>query len=387
MKKIKPSLKQRLSYQSIKNYLKPEIKKMYSFSVPPFDLKGPFLIVSSKVTSVDQFIIMLSFSQYIYFMYNENIYRNDPENAKKQEIFGNIPYKLASPISWYKDKVLKLLHDGNNVCVYPELYTNYDGVTSPIDKEIGALVKEAGCTLVTYCFTGGYLTEPAWAKNKRKGWINGHIVNVYSKYDLERLEPDKITKMIERDLDEDAYARQCNSPIKYPGEGLAEGIENIYYTCVNCGAIDSYEAKGNDYHCTKCEARGSYTDQGLTHANFRFKTVTDYLAWEEMQIERMADSEIDYNEENVQAFTINDDHTLTKVLEGKMHVDKKGITIASQLFEFADILKMDVDDKATSLVFSYGDKTYKVTKDNFKPLKYRKLFYKRKASIETYGNK
>lgn len=385
MNKIKPSFKQRFIYGLDKFKMKSYIKQTYSFKPTPLDIKGPFIVAASRITSADQYLIMLSFKEYIYFTFNEGVYRTNPEIAKKQDFYGNIPYKIGYPIESYKDKLVGLVKDGNNLCIYPEMYTNYSGVTSPIDPSVAQMIKDAGCTLVTYCFTGGYFTEPAWAKEKRKGWINGHIVNVYSKYDLEKLTNAQITNILEEDLKEDAYARQCNSPITYASDHLAEGIENIFYLCPKCGEYDSFASSGKDYNCTKCDVRGSYTDQGLIHANFRFKTVTDFIKWEETQVDRIADSDINFNDENISLSKINDDHTLKLITTDKMHVDKDGISVGYHTFSFNDIQKVEVDDKATTLVFSHNNDYYKLSGPNFKPLKYRKLFYKRKEAIRLYG--
>ena len=386
MKNNKPTFSQKFTYKKAQILMKRPINSLYSFKVKPFDLEGPFIIASNHITNSDQYIIMLSFSKYIHFMFDEGIYRLDSEIAKQQEAFGNIPYKIGCPLGEYKQQIIDLVSNGNNVCVFPELYTNYSGISSPVDPDIGDIVKDAKCTLVTYCFSGGYFTEPAWAKNKRKGWLNGHIVNVYSKYDLEKLSTSQVNKLIEEDIKEDAYARQCNSPITYSGDNLAEGLENVFYLCSKCGNYDSFETEGNDYRCTKCDTRGSYTDQGIIHANFRFKTVTDYYKWEETQLDRLADSDIDFNDDDVTLSIINDNHKMKKLTCAKLHVDKNGFTIGDYQFNFSDIAKADVDDKATSLVFTHDNKYYKFTKPGFKPLKYRKLFYKRKESIKLYGN-
>ena len=387
MKKKKPDIIKRFVYNFDKLLMKRPINEKYQYKVKPSDVKGPFIVASNRITSADQYLIMLSFSEYIHFTFNESIYRENDEIAKKHEFFGDIPYKIGCQINNYKDQILDLVKNGNNVCLYPEMYTNYSGITSPIDPDVADIIKEADCTLVTFCFSGGYFTEPTWAKNKRKGWCIGHIVNVYSKYDLAKLTSAQVTKLLEDDLKEDAYARQCNSPITYSGEGLAEGIENVLYTCCGCSEYDTIESSGKDYHCTNCEMRGSYTDQGIIHGNFRFKTITDYLKWEETQIDRIADSDIDFNEDDVTLSLIKDDHSIKELAKGHLHFDKVGMTIGDYKFDFEDIIKAEVDDKATSFVFSHGDKYYKLTKPGFRPLKYRKLFYKRKEAIRKYGSK
>ena len=195
----------------------------------------------------------------------------------------------------------------------------------------------------------------------------------------------QITNILEDDLKEDAYARQCNSPITYSCDHLAEGIENILYLCPKCGEYDSFVASGKDYNCTKCDTRGSYTDQGLIHANFKFKTVTDYIKWEEAQIDRIADSEINFNDNDISLSQINDDHSLKLITTDKLHIDKDGMSVGYHTFLFNDIQKVEVDDKATTLVFSHNNDYYKLSGPNFKPLKYRKLFYKRKEAIRLYG--
>ena len=88
----------------------------------------------------------------------------------------------------------------------------WDGVTAPITAATAKLAKTAGCGLVTYKITGGYFASPMWGGAKvRRGPVHGGVVHIYTAEQLKTMTAQQLRDAINRDLYEDAYARQSDS--------------------------------------------------------------------------------------------------------------------------------------------------------------------------------
>ena len=319
---------------------------------------------------------MLCFKNHMFFTFNENLYRKNISEAKKEKKLNNIEISNAHSLAHYKDQILMYLRDGNNVCICPELYTSFDGITAPIDPVVGEIVEEARCTLVTFRLTGAYFAKPAWTPELRKGLINASVINVYSVFDLRSLSVNQINTIIKDDLKEDAYARQCNSPLKYTGNNLAKGLENVFWKCPTCGEYDSYVSSGNDFNCTKCEARGSYTDIGIIHSNNRYKTVTDWMRWEEACLDRIGDSELYFETPDVNLYEIKENHKLEILKKAALIATCEHLKIDDYVFNHKEIEHLDLEDYSNTIVFSHNDHIYILTSPNLRGIKYRRIYLK-----------
>ena len=60
---------------------------------------------------------------------------------------------------------------------------------------------------------------------------------------------DEIYDIITSDLNVDAYQYQDTNHIRYSGDALAEGLENLTYLCPICKRFDTIHTKGNKIWC------------------------------------------------------------------------------------------------------------------------------------------
>lgn len=250
------------------------------------DLNGSFLVLSNHNGNLDPAYIGLSFSNQMYFVASENVYRSGFSSKLLKWAFEPIAKIKGASDAMTVMKMIRTLRSGMNVALFPEGNRSYDGRTGEINVATGKLVKVSGANLVTYKLEGGYFTTPRWAATVRKGKLYGHVVNVYTKEQLMEMSPEEIVDHVRSDLQEDAYERQAAAPIAYKGKRLAEGLECSIAVCPECGSIGSLVTKDSSISCKTCELSTTIDEYGYFADGFRFHTVTE---WDDFQTEFFKD--------------------------------------------------------------------------------------------------
>ena len=167
--------------------------------VPPFDklfgfhrnvyrpVEEPFLLVSNHTDGADPGFILSDVRAYFRFTSSDHVM----ENPLIRFIFMFIGRPL---INYQKDSsdviynnMLTSLKRGINVQLMAEARVTDTGETGYISRRNAHLVKEAGCGLITHRITGGYLTIPRWADERRKGPVYGEVVHHYTKAEIAQM--------------------------------------------------------------------------------------------------------------------------------------------------------------------------------------------------------
>lgn len=307
--------------------LKPLYK--YSYELAP-KLEPPYLVFSNHNGDLDPALVALSFSQQMYFVASEHVYRAGFASKILRFVFEPIAKRKGTADAVTVMKSIRALREGKNVCIFPEGQKSFNGITGEINIATGKLVKASKASLVTYKLEGGYFTTPRWGKGIRKGKMHGSIVNIYNKEDLEKLSPEEITDLVKKDLYEDAYQKQSQNPIAYKGKNLAEGIEHALCLCPECKQIDTLFSKKNSVFCKNCDFTTSIDIYGYFDESCKFKTV---LQWDEFQQEELKKliqkkssekSEFIFSNDEVTLKTVKADHQEEIIGTGKfsMFTDK-----------------------------------------------------------------
>ncbi|MBE6348294.1 MAG: 1-acyl-sn-glycerol-3-phosphate acyltransferase [Spirochaetaceae bacterium] len=307
--------------------LKPLYK--YSYELAP-KLEPPYLVFSNHNGDLDPALVALSFPQQMYFVASEHVYRAGFASKILRFVFEPIAKRKGTADAVTVMKSIRALREGKNVCIFPEGQKSFNGITGEINIATGKLVKASKASLVTYKLEGGYFTTPRWGKGIRKGKMHGSIVNIYNKEDLEKLSPEEITDLVKKDLYEDAYQKQSQTPIAYKGKNLAEGIEHALCICPECKQIDTLFSKKNSVFCKNCDFTTSIDIYGYFDENCKFKTV---LQWDEFQQEELKKliqekssekSEFIFSDDEVTLKTVKAEHQEEIIGTGKfsMFTDK-----------------------------------------------------------------
>lgn len=251
------------------------------------NLPDNYIVLSNHTTDYDPLLVGVTFRRQMYFVASDHISRWKRAYPLIEFAFAPILRKKGMNAAHAIIDILRKLKKGANVCMFAEGVRTWDGVTCRISETTGQLVKRAGCGLVTYKIIGGYFLSPGWSNGTRRGYARGDIVNVYTIEQLAKMSAEEINEAIARDLYEDAYARQLESPKRYRGKRLAEKLENLLFICPECGAHETIRSDGNHAVCDACGMTINIDEYGMLEG-VGYKTIRELASWQEKQVREVA---------------------------------------------------------------------------------------------------
>lgn len=329
----------------------------YRFKVAE-NLPDTYIVLSNHTTDYDPVLVAVSFKRYMYFVASEHITR------------WKLAYKFLSycfaPIIRYKGttatttvaEMLRMVRQGKNVCMFAEGARSWDGVTAPILPSTGKVIKSARCGLVTYRLEGGYFVSPNWSSsNLRRGRLYGAPVNIYTAEQLKEMTVDEINAAIARDLYEDAYARQMESPVRYKGRNLAERMENLLFICPECRSIDSLHSQRDTVSCGHCDYTFRYNEYCMLEGG-KFQTVRDFAAWQTKEVEKAAAEGAVYTAREGKLSTVAKGQE-TLMASGEISLSATELRCAEYVIPLEDIADMAMHGKR-AIVFSTQDAYYEL---------------------------
>ena len=337
------------------------LTRRFRLEAEPCTLDGPCLVVSNHVTTWDPLLLSMSFpDKPIRFVASEHIFRHGLVSRLLNWLVAPIPRKKAASGADTVMASLRALKAGDSVCIFAEGDASWDGLTHPVFPATGKLACMAGVPLVTYRLEGGYLSLPRWSKKLRRGKMRGVIVGVYPPETLKAMKGPEITALIDRDLFEDAWARQRVEHIPYRGKDRAEGIERGFFLCPKCGGLGTARGAGDRVRCA-CGLDLLYTEEGFFDPPDPVETPAD---WEKMQsaalpafLERAED--VVFSEENAVLREIGGAHRESELGRGTLALSREKLSCAGRDFPLAEIDSMAMV-KANILLFSAGDHYYEI---------------------------
>ncbi len=322
----------------------------YSFELAP-EIDGPCLILANHNCNLDPVLVGCSFKRQMYFVASEHVYRHGLISKILFWAFEPIAIIKGMPDTMAVMKAIRALKSGKNVCLFPEGNRSFNGRTGPISESTGKLVKTSGASLITYKVEGGYFTTPRWSYTTRKGRCHGKVVNVYSPDQLKQMNALEVTECVRRDLDENAYARQKENPIKYKGKKLAHGIECALCVCPECRETGTIITKGNQLSCKNCGLATTYNEYCYFDQKFPFHTIEEWDIWQN----EFFKTKINQTEDNETAIFSDSDLVLKMITINHQEkiVGKGTLTLYKDRLEFqtldqaekvSDIIKVYISD-------------------------------------------
>ena len=341
---------------------------LHSFVLRKFNLKsepchvdGPCLIISNHVTTWDPILLAMSFKERpIHFVASEHIFRRGLISKIIVYLVAPIPRRKAASGADTVKACLRRLKDGAAVCIFAEGDATWDGLTHDIFPATGKLARLGNATLITYRLEGGYLTLPRWSKKTRRGLMRGGAVGIYPPEQLRKMKPEEINELIERDIFEDAWARQKEEQIEYKGKKTAEGIEKAFFMCPKCGRIGTVKGVGDRIVCD-CGFDVLYSAKGFLEPAEPFETLAQWDQWQHERLCGLSDDEgtVLFSDEDLTLTEIGSGHTEKLIDRGMLCQYSDCVSCGKTSFKLSDINSMAMV-KSTILLLSVQDRYFEI---------------------------
>ncbi len=361
-------------------FLRLYIKTFAKITTKPIRPKQQFILLANHLTERDFFIICNAVRTHMYIVVSEHFCRSNV-------LLHRLILRFMHPVCRAKGmndihasmEMLRRLKRGNNLLVFPEGHRSADGCSMHVDESIGKLVQKSGCSLITFRIVGGYMAEPRWTSNVRKGEITGGVVGVYSPEELKQMTSEEVCDIVNRDIYEDAYARQAKDPKPYKGKNLAEGMENHLFLCPNCKRVGTLKTSGDTFSCD-CGMHGTYDEYAMLSGDkLSFTTVRDWTVWQKEAFLAMSD-ETDgelARDTDVTLYRIDiRKHESTVVTVGDEWANNKELHIGELTFPFSSIYDTALMNLGNTLYFQTKGGYYELYGKGVAQIKYQMLWEK-----------
>ena len=322
---------------------------------------GPCLIIANHVTNWDPLMLAVSFPEIpIRFVASEHIFRHGVVSKLLEWLVAPIPRRKAASGADTVKAVLRALKEGDTVCIFAEGDASWDGLTHPVFPATGKLARMAGVPLLTYRLEGGYLSMPRWSGKLRRGKVRGHRIGFYLPEELKKKKGPEITEMIDRDLFEDAFARQREEHVRFQGNNRAEGIERGFFLCPQCGGLGAAHGAGDHVVCG-CGLNLYYTEEGFFEPPVPVGTPAEWECLQEAALQKLCEEAqgVLFSDDGLRLCKIFSGHRETELGTGTLTMRRDALEIAGRRFPLIQIDSMAMV-KSQILLFSVSDSYYEI---------------------------
>lgn len=346
----------------------PYVKQRFNMTYETLNIEGPILLVPNHACAWDPLFVAMSLpNKQVYYVASEHLFRIGPVSRLIDYLVAPIPRRKASSGTDTVKACLRHLRAGHSICLFAEGEQSWNGRNIPIFPATGKLAKSSGATLVTYRLEGAYLSLPRWGHGIRRGRVHGHPVGIYPPEHLKSLTPKEINALIQRDITEDAWERQRQSPLPYRGKRLAEGLERALYLCPRCSRIGTLHTKQNHISCS-CGLDLEYTETGFFRPEELFSSIAE---WDDWQCERLHRREFEmpqdggpiFSDGGVSLYRVESGHREAPLGNGLLAMYEDRILCADHCFPISHITNM-ADVLANRLLLTVDGEYYEIRSRN-----------------------
>lgn len=359
----------------------------YRFKAERYPLpKGPHLILGNHVTTMDVFMMALSFDRPVYYIASDDLFNKKLLSWILQTLVAPIPKsKSVSDLQAVKTS-LRVIEEGGTIGIFPEGNRTYSGRQCRIDPSIAKLCKLCKVPVVLYHIEGGYGAEPRWANHISKGRVRGFVVRVLSVEEVRELSVEDLYETIKTTL----HVDNLHPQVSFHSRRGAEKLERILYRCPNCHSLQTVYSHRTHLFCRKCDLKVEYTPELSFAGNISHHNV---LEWFEEQERWMAQFPIEkdktvFQDEDVRVFHVIRLKRKELINRGMLLIKTDGLLAKSkdkeQFFSYESIKEMTVVGKH-KLNFYIDQETYQLKgQKDFNVLKIIQLFYHCKGDKDEF---
>jgi hypothetical protein len=346
-------------FKLLRTLVSPALKYIFAFHCKKEKaLKRPSLIIANHYMDLDPALMLLDFSDCIYFVASEHIFRLGFPTQLLKFVFSPIPINKAQSDPSALREIFSRLKAGFSVGIFAEGNRSFNGLTGDdIPFSTAKLVKMSGADMITYRIEGAYFASPRWSKKLRRGKVTGAVTGRYSAEELQSMTHEEIFTLIQRGISGDSYRWQKENQIPFKGKDIAEHIETALYLCPKCKKLGTIHSQGSRFFCG-CGLDAAYTETGFIEGA-PFTTVTDWDKWQTEELAEIVNNSGDEPicvDENQRLFLVWAAMKDTLIGEGPMSISRNEFCCAGMTFPLQQIRQFACLGKMT-LIFSLKDGT------------------------------
>lgn len=245
----------------------------------PAEVRTPYILLVNHESFYDFYYVSLLDPAHRPAYVTNRYYLTLPILRRIWKKSGFIAKRLFTPDPETTVGITRMIRRGYPVVMFPEGRLSPDGRTNPILRGGAELYRRLKADIVLVGISGAYFSKPKWRKKFFRSEIRVRVERVIRKEELPSMTDAELNGLIEKTLARDASAEPIN---RYPQKDKAEGLENLLYRCVDCGALYTTVGKGNTLSCTACGAEHTL-DESYRFAGTPESISAYYRAIEELE--------------------------------------------------------------------------------------------------------
>lgn len=241
----------------------------------------PFIMVFNHATDYDFIGTVNGVPEYGRYIMSDELIKKPLRRAVIMTATDGIYRRKGENANRVVEAVKETLDKGINVYMAAEGEESANGVTAPIRKRSGQMIKDMGVGIITFRLEGGYLIKPKWAETRSKSPMYGSVVGVHSKEELAGMTAEEINDLLAKELYFNVYDWVKEKRIPYDRPDRAEFMEKVLYRCPKCDSMCRLKSKHHDLYCQDCGYRVSVNEYGLFEGeDLRFDNLCDWDLWQ-----------------------------------------------------------------------------------------------------------
>ena len=225
----------------------------FSYRAYPAQEPGSIVMIANHASRVDyQFTAPACYPTRLNYVVGYNEFFRFPTSwlLPTMQV---IPKKNFTPDTHAMRQILRVIHQGGNICLMPEGMSSITGMAQPVIPGGAKLLKKLGVPVYYSKISGGYLTYTKHCLDQRKGRIDVVVDRMFTAEQLKELSVEEIEDTMNRLLAHDDYMWNREAQVRFDGKGqMAKRLDTLLYLCPKCGALYDMDCQGNTMTCRSC---------------------------------------------------------------------------------------------------------------------------------------
>ncbi|MCI9407661.1 MAG: 1-acyl-sn-glycerol-3-phosphate acyltransferase [Clostridia bacterium] len=295
--------------------------------------KGAYLIISNHQTTMDPFMLSVSFKFPVYFIASDDLF-NLKVSPLIEYLVAPIPKsKSLQDIAAVKN-IFRVIKEGGAVGVFPEGNRTISGGQWEMTDAIAKLAKSLKVPLVLYNIQGGYGTDPRWGHSIRRGKTKGFVKRVVSCDELKEMSVGQVFSLIKDELSVD----DTSSGIRFRSRKRAEYIERALYLCPVCNGVSGIVSHKYKFRCKFCNTASTYTEKlSISPLYAGYERICEWFGWERKEIAKLVSEGLTVGDSDI-IFRESVKLARKKKLPGSsVSIDKDKLVVGEVTYPLKDI--------------------------------------------------